>query len=1218
MYLSKLKISLGVCLFLQSTYAVAANLELSNTPLYLGGSVAPNIMFIIDDSGSMMLEVTPDDLALNGTTTYGGFVFPRADNVYGDSDYADNFIQTTDPRTDQAYAAMTRSAQFNTTYYNPAVTYTPWVRSDGSLYPNASASCALHNPEQTGNCPGNGDVNSIARNLTVTNGRYNNNYWRACYDDGDCASGFFNNFTFWPATYYTYNGGDRWNIDNYDRIEIRSSINSYSGDGRIARDDCNLGTCTYAQEIQNFANWYTYYRSRILAARAGIGKAFSLQGINSRIGFGAINKSSSDIDGENTATIVSGIRSFAGDDRDNFFDQLYTRDIPALGTPLRKALDDAGQYFSRDGDEGPWSDTPGESGGEQQICRQNYSILMTDGYWSGGNDFDASTNAARNNVDGSSGNTITSPDGETFQYTPESPFSDSYSNTLADVAMYYWNRDLRTDLDNVVSTSPLNEAFWQHMVTFGIGFGVSGSVDKEEAFAAINNNDTINWPNTSPNSTNCSGSECAARLDDLLHAAVNSRGDFFNAADAKTFADSLTDILSNIADRTSSASSVALNSGTVADNSRIYQARFDSGDWSGQLLAFNVESDGQLGSIAWDASDNIPNPGQRIIVTSDGSDGQRFRWNALNNTQQAQLGNNQAVLSYIRGNASNETVNGGTFRSRSNRLGDIINSAPAYLGAPSSRYRDNWGNGAAENASPYSQFRADYLDRDPLIFVGANDGMLHAFNAGSGREEFAYIPNAVLPRLNELTDPNYNHKYFVDGSPTIVDAFINGAWRSVLVSGLNGGGQGVFALDVTNPGDFDTEASAADQVLWEFTDRDDEDLGFTYGDPSIVRLQNGVWAALFSGGYNNTFDNDGDGADNDSSDGDAVLYLVNLANGNLIARFDTKTGAAEDPTGASRPNGLGTPSAVDINGDQVADFIYAGDLFGNMWKIDISAGNANSWDFAYKQGNNPLPIFTACADNNCNAGNVQPITSRPVVVNHPTSSGYQVLFGTGKYFEVGDNSRNNQVTQSFYGIWDRNANTLDAFDRSDLLQQTILFEQEESGFEYRVTSDNQINWTANSGWYMDLISPATATNQGERQVSEAVVRNGRVIFTTLLPSDDPCGDGGDSWIMELNFNSGSRLDYTPFDVNGDGVFNSGDLLNVGDIDGDGEDDFVPVSGRKSKVGITSTPSIMGDGSGQSEFKYMSGSDGNIEVITENPGPGFEGRQSWRQLEFIFR
>ncbi|WP_371413289.1 pilus assembly protein [Methylophaga sp. SB9B] len=1186
---------------------------------------------------------------INSPQSITGFVYPRANSVYG-SDYDQSFVQVATVDDNNAYNARTRSPQFNASYYNPSVTYVPWTRSDNSLYPNASITCAWHNPLNTGSCPSGtgtaGAINSLARNLTRDNGRYNNNRWRTCNSAGTCSSSTVDK-TFWPATYFWHNTGDGWSWNHYTKVEIRSSITSYTGHGRINRSECSNGTCTYDQEIQNFANWYTYYRSRVLSSRAGIGKAFATQSESKRIGYGAINKASSSVDGQNTSTIVRGIRPFIGDDREAFFNELYGRDIPASGTPLRKALDDAGQYYSRTGDASPWSTTPGESGGEDLQCRQSYSILMTDGYWSGTSTFQASTADARANVDGSQGPDITGPKGQTYKYNPKTPFSDNRGNTLADVAMYYWNRDLRPDLDNKVPTTARNEAFWQHMVTYGVSFGVSGSIEKADAWAAVAASSTdspitITWPDPDAGSSNCNGDACAARLDDLLHASINGRGDLFSADDPKTFAESISAILANISDETSSASSVALNSGSISSDSKVFQARFNSGDWTGQLLAFPIidnSEDANFGELsspaAWDARNLIPAANDRNIITFDGSHGRPFRWDNISAEQKLLL-NNEPTLEYLRGIRTGEQSNqGGTFRNRNFLLGDIINSAPAYVGAPIQRYPDSWGAGAAESTAPYSSFKATNSNRQPLVYVGANDGMLHAFNADTGAEWFAYVPASIYPNLPSLANPNYTHKYFVDGSPTVVDAFIGGEWRTILVSGLGGGGQGVFALDVTNPSDFLSEDSAASKVLWEFTDADDGDLGFTYGQPSIVRLQNGDWAAIFSGGYNNTVDNNADGDPNtDSATGNAVLFIVRLADGELIEIIDTEVGTAQDPTGQNRPNGLASPAAVDVDGDFIVDYVYAGDLFGNMWKFDLTSSTPSNWGVAYENGGNPQALFQACyiedsdlpvaSDYVCPATNIQPITTRPQVVRHPTSNGFLVLFGTGKYLEVNDNSVEDQITQTFYAVWDKRQEELTPFNRSSLLKQQITQEVSVDGTSYRVTSDNSINWTNELGWYINLLSPSTTNNFGERQVSNSIIRNGRIIFTTLLPSDDPCDFGGSGWLMELNYATGGRLSYSPFDITGDGIFNEADFICIAncDLDADGNPDpnrvLVPASGKKSEVGIIPTPSIASEAGGQREFKYTSGSSGNIEVTVENPGPGFEGRQSWRQLDFQFR
>ncbi len=196
-------------------------------------------------------------------------------------------------------------------------------------------------------------------------------------------------------------------------------------------------------------------------------------------------------------------------------------------------------------------------------------------------------------------------------------------------------------------------------------------------------------------------------------------------------------------------------------------------------------------------------------------------------------------LNYIRGQRGNEEKNGGPFRNRSSRLGDIVNSTPIVIGMPEQQYPVFWGNNAPENNSSYQQFRMNNMNRLPVIYVGANDGVLHAFSSTTGNEILGYVPSILYSKLPQLTNKNYSHQYFVDGSPTIIDAFLGGQWRTMLVSGLNGGGQGIFALDVTDPSQF-SEANAANIVKWEFTDANDADLGFTYSQPVIVRMANEI------------------------------------------------------------------------------------------------------------------------------------------------------------------------------------------------------------------------------------------------------------------------------------------------------------------------------------------------------------------------------------------
>jgi type IV pilus assembly protein PilY1 len=265
------------------------------------------------------------------------------------------------------------------------------------------------------------------------------------------------------------------------------------------------------------------------------------------------------------------------------------------------------------------------------------------------------------------------------------------------------------------------------------------------------------------------------------------------------------------------------------------------------------------------------------------------------------------------------------------------------------------------------------------------------------------------------------------------------------------------------------------------------------------------------------------------------------------------------------------------------------------------------------------PLFTAVDS----LGVGQPITSKPEVGRGPKGVGMIVLFGTGKFMETGDKSPTQ--TQTFYGVIDRNSNTLSDIvsGRSVMTQQIIKVEQNfnfttPSGttvtLPLRVTTQNAVTGATGRGWYMDLLSPNTPTFRGEMQVSDSVLRNGRIIFTTLIPDPDPCSAGGTSWLMEMEALSGARLEASPLDNNRDGLFTDQDFVTVTI---DGVVVRVAVSGMQSEVGIAQRPGILsGD---TAEYKYLSGttasaSGSNIQRAVENPGPNARGRQSWRQIK----
>ena len=272
-----------------------------------------------------------------------------------------------------------------------------------------------------------------------------------------------------------------------------------------------------------------------------------------------------------------------------------------------------------------------------------------------------------------------------------------------------------------------------------------------------------------------------------------------------------------------------------------------------------------------------------------------------------------------------------------------------------------------------------------------------------------------------------------------------------------------------------------------------------------------------------------------------------------------------------------------------------------MWKFDVSDKNANQWDVAFKDKGKPAPLYRACVTtgSSCPNGSEQPITARPEVGLNP-DGGVVVYFGTGRYFAVGDGATTTPVN-SFYAVFDRNDKDTKnpapvGLGRGDLLEQRVLGVRSVGDEEVRITTTFKLD-DDDLGWFIDL------PEAGERQISTPLLRGGRVIFTTLTPNTDPCGFGGSSWLMEIDALSGSRLDVTPFDLNGDYRFDDNDFA---DFNGD----KVPASGRRSTQGIIKTPGvIVGDGV---EFKYASGSAGGIDITTEN-SDGTTGRQSWRQL-----
>jgi len=382
----------------------------------------------------------------------------------------------------------------------------------------------------------------------------------------------------------------------------------------------------------------------------------------------------------------------------------------------------------------------------------------------------------------------------------------------------------------------------------------------------------------------------------------------------------------------------------------------------------------------------------------------------------------------------------------------------------------------------------------------------------------------------------------------------------MLVSGLGAGGRGVFALDVTDPSVF-SEANAAQIVKWEFTSANDPDLGYTFGRPSIVKLNNGNWGAIFGNGYNNT------------GSGQSGIFIVDLKTGAVVRKLLTGFGSA------GTPNGIGSIVAVDTDGNDTADTVYGGDLTGRLWKFDISDPNPANWQIA----NAGSPLFHASV-----AGVDQPITTAPEITVHPVS-GYLLFFATGQYIDVNDPSTTGQ--QTLYGVWDNGTPNL---QRSNLVQQAVTGVVSLGGNNYRTVSNNPINWGTDFGWYLDL------PTSGERVAVDPIIRDGRIVFTTLIPDSSPCTAGGTGWLMELDFKTGGQLPSAPFDTNNDGNVDSNDAR---------------IAGAQLSV-ISSSPvaqSGYGTETNPLENKYLNQSSGNVARVLESSSLFGNRRTSWIEV-----
>lgn len=1044
-----------------------AGVEIDQTPLTVGKPLEPNIMFIMDDSGSMRWQHMPGTAAEWYSSPPNGLPY----------------------RSDLRRDIRLRASNVNTQWYNPLITYAPWVKYDGSSWGDVDPRNARFDPSGTANTSNGEPGVTKVFDLGSTD-------WPSVDLDTSSTSTIDQEVWRYRGFYVLNPGGEPTKDQDYKRYEFRLKVKctetgkkgvctkwgeaggwearvfSLKSDGTNNGDAAAVtgfswpnGTVrTVEEEIQNYANWFSYYRLRSSMAKAAASRVFSELGEDYRVGYNTIwNRQDFPI------PVGTDKGLFKGNNKEEWFKRLFLTGTNQ-GTPLRESLGRTGEYFRKTGVDGPYGpESP------QLSCRQNFAIMTTDGYW---NSNEASNPKARDDNDSTDGDLIESSDGKTYKYSPESPYKDGSgerSNTLADVAMYYWKTDL-TSLENNVPTTGMNPAFWQHMRTFGVSIGEKGTIDPAADLSTIKS-----WPN--PNDA-----EDADRIDDLFHASVNSRGKFLVASNPEEFARSLTAALATIASETGRAASGAANSTSVDAGTMTYFTEYSSGSWNGDVRGYKIDPATGKASTkpgdGWAASENLPVWDERNIKVSKDGVLDDFRWGNLSSTQRSALGS-EDIVNYLRGDRSKEKSDSnpsGTLRARDGLLGSFVNSQPIYVAKPT--FGAYYEKASTPGAADYKAYATAKASRLPVLYVGGNDGMLHGFNAQTGEETFAFVPAAVITEaLRGFAAPDYEHRYFVDGELTVADAYLGGVWRTILVGSLGRGGKGVFALDVTDPMNV--------SLLWEKSASDIAALGNALGKPIIAEVGPGSdWRAVFGNGPNGVGDK-------------AQLITISLKDGS-VSVIDTGVGG---------DNGLSAPLVWDADKNGTFETVYAGDLKGNVWRFDDIFSNSP-----------PVPFRLFTAEGN------RPITASPWAAVNQRDLRTWVFVGTGQYLNETD--RASVVTQSWYGLIDAD----ELVNAADLVERSVGSAKGVDGRMMRtVESGSASELTGKKGWYIDF------NETGERMITPNMFYGSALIGTTFVPDgSDLCKPGGRSALWGIDPFTGARLNKKLFSNFGtiDGVFPS--------------------------------------------------------------------------------
>lgn len=1101
--------------------AMADSDSLLQLPTTQSVGVTPNVLLVLDDSGSMSFEDT-----FEGGETEQGY------NLIYTWYYKNNYCQLSGcsvvfkPRTNLDNKFFCASQ--NTQAYDPEQTYLPWKKGDGDER----------------------------------------------YDNMDPTEAWVD-----------FSSGD----SRYNRVDLTdSSLNYRYYTGGRCDTEMTVSKLTSAQKV-NYANWFTYYRSRL-----SVGKAAGLEllsGIEYRTGFITINPDASTANKVEVDDIFDSIiqyvknalkvvvelvtNSDSGNDHlEDIRDAIVGSEIiPSTvsgynsyrGTPLREALYRAGEYYSDN--YSPLGSTPILSEDAGGMCQQNFTVLITDGFWNSEDSSDS--NAIERDIRDANG------DGRTWQQSNGRSGGDA---TLADVAYYYAHNDLLPKLGSGTYEK-------QVMTTYTVAFGVESTSDE--------------WDDDKEVTESSSST-----IDDLEQAAIDGGGSYFNASSPTDLVSALASIAAEIVAVGNSVSGLSTNltTASVETDTLLLESRYSASTWTGDVVASSVEEgndvddDDEVWSAATQLNTALKEDGgleaRTVYTMASGSALELTTDNAdhLTSTQQADLarmeigGNStddyvDAAIEWLRGDDEYE---GDGLRSRSGvQLGDIIGSSPVVV-------------------------TRDGSTTEGSVFVGANDGMLHAFDLSSGEEQFAYIPELLYSEdddegLGYLADPAYQHRYYVDGELRLT-SLDDEEW---LISGFGGGGRGVFALNVTKAvagEDFNED----DIVRWEFGTSDDDDMGHVYGTAHVVTLNNGDNAVLV-----------GNGVETAEESAAPTLFILDLDGvnaGSVIAKLA--------PSGVT--GGLTNLQVADLDSNGTVDFAYGGDLLGRLWKFDLSDDDSSQWSVTR--------LFTACATSlsggECPTAASQPITVKPTLSRYSgesqtmSSPNLLIAFGTGQDMYADDDDAA-WVTQSVYTVLDAGGSHT-SLNRTHLEERTFVSGTYTNGeLTGRTLGGDSFSYYPNQlddqdsdrfGWYVDLDD-----SEEEEVVEPASLLSNLVLFSTSTTSSGTnfCESTGGGWLLALEAETGlptyddDEGSYvTIFDFNQDDAFSSDDL--VGTI----VDDTAAVGNVVVSIKLSGTPtaSVSVGSTVYVGTSSLGSVEGDVSSYTLNVSSSTDsGRVSWYQL-----